>query len=200
MIPRTVIKTLPFMLSLLFPHFANAQFSIDLSNLNNDNASRVQSVAPQIKITPKRIKQIDPRYQISEQISLVTQASNTQGSVATSQRIYYQQSQSTSFDTSAVAINKSKKITLQPIVFNFTAPRIIKDKKVQVEQPSKLAFIERWFGIKKVQPWEKGILAKKEMKPGGLVPEFGIFSSKVFSYKQSSLGGNGVSGGGCGCN
>ena len=38
------------------------------------------------------------------------------------------------------------------------------------------------------------------MKPGGPVPEFDLFSEKVFAYKQGAAGGSGVGGGGCGCN
>ncbi|WP_083652050.1 DUF4266 domain-containing protein [Photobacterium proteolyticum] len=72
--------------------------------------------------------------------------------------------------------------------------------KAKEEDESLLSFIDDWLGIKPVKPWQKGTLAKKEMKPGGVVPEFDVFSEKVFSYKQGSVGGNGVGGGGCGCN
>lgn len=72
--------------------------------------------------------------------------------------------------------------------------------KKQPQTESSLAFIDKALGIKPVQAWEKGTLAKPEMKPGGLVPEFDVFSEKVFSYKQGSIGGSGVGGGGCGCN
>lgn len=68
------------------------------------------------------------------------------------------------------------------------------------ESPSALAFVDEALGIEQVKPWEKGTLAKKEMKPGGLIPEFDLFSEKVFAYKQGSVGGSGVGGGGCGCN
>ncbi|MGF1717222.1 DUF4266 domain-containing protein [Photobacterium chitinilyticum] len=70
----------------------------------------------------------------------------------------------------------------------------------KTQDESLLSFIDDWLGIKPVKPWQKGTLAKKEMKPGGVVPEFDVFSEKVFSYKQGSVGGNGVGGGGCGCN
>lgn len=66
--------------------------------------------------------------------------------------------------------------------------------------PSLFAAISNWFSIEPVKPWQKGTLAKKAMKPGGPVPEFDVFSEKVFAYKQGSIGGNGVGGGGCGCN
>ena len=67
-------------------------------------------------------------------------------------------------------------------------------------KPSALAFVDEFLGIEPVKPWEKGTLAQKEMKPGGPVPEFDVFSEKVFAYKQGSVGGSGVGGGGCGCN
>lgn len=66
------------------------------------------------------------------------------------------------------------------------------------EEPSLFSAISDWFSVKPVKPWQKGTLAKKAMKPGGEVPEFDVFSEKVFAYKQGSIGGNG--GGGCGCN
>ncbi len=68
------------------------------------------------------------------------------------------------------------------------------------DKPSALAFVDEALGIDPVKPWEKGTLATKEMKPGGLIPEFDVFSEKVFAYKQGSVGGSGVGGGGCGCN
>ncbi|AIS57622.1 DUF4266 domain-containing protein [Vibrio coralliilyticus] len=72
--------------------------------------------------------------------------------------------------------------------------------KAVANEKSALAFVDEALGIEPVKPWEKGTLAKKEMKPGGPVPEFDLFSEKVFSYKQGSVGGSGVGGGGCGCN
>ncbi|NOH53539.1 DUF4266 domain-containing protein [Vibrio coralliilyticus] len=77
--------------------------------------------------------------------------------------------------------------------------KIVKPKPVNNEKSS-LAFVDEALGIEPVKPWEKGTLAKKEMKPGGPVPEFDLFSEKVFAYKQGSVGGGGVGGGGCGCN
>ncbi|MFT7683495.1 MAG: hypothetical protein ACI935_002991 [Moritella dasanensis] len=68
------------------------------------------------------------------------------------------------------------------------------------DEPSLFSAISDWFSVKEVKPWQKGTLAKKAMKPGGEVPEFDFFSEKVFAYKQGSIGGNGVGGGGCGCN
>lgn len=78
---------------------------------------------------------------------------------------------------------------------------VIKEKAPEeTNKPSALAFVDEFLGIEPVKPWEKGTLAQKEMKPGGPVPEFDVFSEKVFAYKQGSVGGSGVGGGGCGCN
>lgn len=68
------------------------------------------------------------------------------------------------------------------------------------EEPSMFAFLDDWFGIEEVKPWQKGTLAQQEMKPGGAVPEFELFTNKVLAYKQGARGGSGVGGGGCGCN
>ncbi|UXI03635.1 DUF4266 domain-containing protein [Photobacterium sp. TY1-4] len=84
----------------------------------------------------------------------------------------------------------------KPMIQSLAQPRSPKAPEAE----SLLSFIDSWLGIQPVKPWQKGTLAKKEMKPGGVVPEFDVFSEKVFSYKQGSVGGNGVGGGGCGCN
>jgi len=50
-----------------------------------------------------------------------------------------------------------------------------------------------------VKPWEKGILAKQVMQ----FPQDKMFSfsdDHIFFSKEASTGGNGVGGGGCGCN
>lgn len=56
------------------------------------------------------------------------------------------------------------------------------------------------FTPEHVKPWKKSTLAKATMKPGGLAPDSEKFNEKVHSSKESSRGGNGVAGGGCGCN
>ncbi len=56
------------------------------------------------------------------------------------------------------------------------------------------------FTPEKVKPWQKATLAKASMKPGGLNPDSEKFNQKIYSSKESSRGGLGVSGGGCGCN
>ncbi len=50
-----------------------------------------------------------------------------------------------------------------------------------------------------VKPWEKDILAQKDMQfpPDGM---FGFSDDHIYFSKEASTGGNGVGGGGCGCN
>lgn len=50
-----------------------------------------------------------------------------------------------------------------------------------------------------VKPWEKDILAQEAMQ----IPADDMFSfsdDHIFFSKEASTGGNGVGGGGCGCN
>ena len=50
-----------------------------------------------------------------------------------------------------------------------------------------------------VKPWEKDILAQQDMQ----FPQDGMFSysdDHIYFSKEASTGGNGVGGGGCGCN
>ncbi len=56
------------------------------------------------------------------------------------------------------------------------------------------------LGCTHVQPWEKGMLAEETMKPGGTIPETGVFDSHVYYSREAIQGGTGVGGGGCGCN
>ncbi|MFT5594279.1 MAG: hypothetical protein ACI8SR_002668 [Oceanicoccus sp.] len=53
--------------------------------------------------------------------------------------------------------------------------------------------------VSDVKPWEKGTLADPSMAPGGLGRDNGLFSH-VYTSKETAKGGEGVSGGGCGCN
>lgn len=50
-----------------------------------------------------------------------------------------------------------------------------------------------------VQPWEKDLLAKPSM---ALVPDEidNALDEHIYFSKEASLGGQGVGGGGCGCN
>lgn len=53
--------------------------------------------------------------------------------------------------------------------------------------------------IEPVKPWQKNILAKKEMQIGGNKLD-SYFDSHTYFSKEASTGGGGVGGGGCGCN
>lgn len=54
--------------------------------------------------------------------------------------------------------------------------------------------------IEPVKPWEKGTLAEETMRFGGPNPMIKKFDEHIFTSKESTKGGGGVSGGGCGCN
>ena len=54
--------------------------------------------------------------------------------------------------------------------------------------------------IKKVKPWEKGIHAKETMQEGGIDNLTFGFEEHIYYSKESTKAGNGISGGGCGCN
>lgn len=51
----------------------------------------------------------------------------------------------------------------------------------------------------KVSPWERGNLSKKSMSPDR-DPLGDSMSDHMYFSREASLGGNGVGGGGCGCN
>ena len=50
-----------------------------------------------------------------------------------------------------------------------------------------------------VQPWDRDLLAKDSMQ---LVPDYldNYFDEHIYFSKEASSGGQGVGGGGCGCN
>ena len=50
-----------------------------------------------------------------------------------------------------------------------------------------------------VKPWEKGLLAKPEMGFEGDRLD-GLLVEHIYSSKEAASGGQGVGGGGCGCN
>jgi hypothetical protein len=54
-------------------------------------------------------------------------------------------------------------------------------------------------GCSSVSPWQRGNLAKDEMKiyPS---PNLNAFREHIFTSKEASNGGHNGSGGGCGCN
>lgn len=53
--------------------------------------------------------------------------------------------------------------------------------------------------MERVQPWERNLLAKQSMQP---VPDYfdNYFDEHIYFSKEASTGGQGVGGGGCGCN
>ncbi|MBR7799306.1 DUF4266 domain-containing protein [Undibacterium fentianense] len=53
--------------------------------------------------------------------------------------------------------------------------------------------------LPKVQAWEKGKLARQDMKFDRDVLD-GKFNDHIYFSKEGASGGNGVGGGGCGCN
>ena len=52
--------------------------------------------------------------------------------------------------------------------------------------------------IKPVEAWQKGTLARPEMRFGGDLLET-RFGEHVYSSKEAASGGTGEAGGGCGC-
>ena len=50
-----------------------------------------------------------------------------------------------------------------------------------------------------VQPWERGILAKREMQWQPDAMEISL-QAQINASKEASSGGMGAAGGGCGCN
>jgi hypothetical protein len=55
------------------------------------------------------------------------------------------------------------------------------------------------FTPEDVKPWQKGILAKKQMNlKGDPIDEY--VDEHIYFSKEGSTGGKGVGGGGCGCN
>jgi hypothetical protein len=53
--------------------------------------------------------------------------------------------------------------------------------------------------IKEVQPWEKESLSTETMT-GKILEEKSQYDQHTYFSKEASKGGNGVGGGGCGCN
>ncbi|MFK2821804.1 DUF4266 domain-containing protein [Malaciobacter sp. WC5094] len=51
-----------------------------------------------------------------------------------------------------------------------------------------------------VKPWEKGTLAQANMQLGGGDAMIKKINEHIFTSKEASFGGNGIGGGGCGCN
>jgi len=180
MMPIKTCNILIFCGFMAIPVLAAEELSIDLSGLNDKQRTTIEHAPPTTIVVS------NSRYQIAESVSST---------------VYSSQSATNGLPN---VEDKVESPTLSPVI---AAPLIIEDIKTAVvtdvtpkPDVSMLAFIDEWLGIEPVKPWEKGTLAKKEMKPGGIVPEFDVFSEKVFAYKQGSVGGSGVGGGGCGCN
>lgn len=53
--------------------------------------------------------------------------------------------------------------------------------------------------VQPVNAWEKGTLAEPTMSPSGL-GHYNAINSHVYTSKETIKGGEGVAGGGCGCN
>ena len=54
--------------------------------------------------------------------------------------------------------------------------------------------------VKEVKPWEKSTHAKETMKEGGLNALERNFEEHIYFSKEATKSGNGIGGGGCGCN
>ena len=54
--------------------------------------------------------------------------------------------------------------------------------------------------VQEVKPWEKDTLAKDTMKEGGNNNLIKKYEEHIYFSNEASKGGNGVAGGGCGCN
>jgi len=55
------------------------------------------------------------------------------------------------------------------------------------------------FTVEEVKPWQKGVLAKKEMSlEGDTIDQY--VDDHIYFSKEGSTGGASVGGGGCGCN
>ena len=65
--------------------------------------------------------------------------------------------------------------------------------------PFLLIVLSGCASLEKVQPWERDLLAKQSMQ---LTPDYfdNFFDEHIYFSKEASIGGQGVGGGGCGCN
>jgi len=61
------------------------------------------------------------------------------------------------------------------------------------------SLLDPMFTQEDVKPWQKGILAKKEMSLQG-DPIDGYVDEHIYFSTEGSTGGKSVGGGGCGCN
>lgn len=104
--------------------------------------------------------------------------------------------------TSATKAEKApvKAAVALPVVVS--EPVVVKGKPPKEDNDNTVFgdVVETVLGVEPVKSWEKSQLAKQEMKKGGAIPSLMKFSQKVFISKEASRGGQGVAGGGCGCN
>jgi len=61
------------------------------------------------------------------------------------------------------------------------------------------SFLDPMFTVEEVKPWQKGILAKKQMSLQG-DPIDNYVDEHIYFSTEGSTGGKSVGGGGCGCN
>lgn len=54
--------------------------------------------------------------------------------------------------------------------------------------------------IEDVKPWEKEAFSKNTMNETGINPNGKKFEKHMYFSKEGTKGGDGVAGGGCGCN
>lgn len=66
--------------------------------------------------------------------------------------------------------------------------------------PAAFILITGCSHITPVKAWEKGTLASEDMRYGGPNPMIKKFDEHIYTSKEGTKGGGGVSGGGCGCN
>ncbi len=62
-----------------------------------------------------------------------------------------------------------------------------------------LVLISGCTSLSSVKPWEKGVLSRPEMT-FEKDPQDAAFSEHIYFSREAASGGNGVGGGGCGCN
>jgi len=64
---------------------------------------------------------------------------------------------------------------------------------------SACAIVSDALRVTEVKPWQRGALAREDMRPVADAIEKGVDDHIYFS-KEGSTGGSSVQGGGCGCN
>jgi hypothetical protein len=99
-------------------------------------------------------------------------------------------------------LNKIPKAQTEKSLSSANLSKIKKPQVKAAETSNKnlLDSVTQAIGIVDVKPWQKAKLAEQSMKKGGAIPSLAKFSGKVFISKEASRGGQGVAGGGCGCN